>query len=77
LRLAYVRIGGGFVEQLSNSPGGRQLMRSVLKTSGDLGIEVYADDVPDTRTRDLLSAMGIRVMQGAGVAEDSPELAAA
>ena len=52
-------------------------MRSVLKTSSDLGIEVYADDVPDTRTRDLLSAMGIRVMHGAGVAEDSPELAAA
>lgn len=65
--LAYVKLGGGFVGGMSQSPGSQQLTASVLQTARSLGIEVYAEDVPDAATRRILSGLGIDVMRGPGV----------
>jgi len=65
--LAYVKLGGGFVGSLAHSPGSRQMTASVLETARALGIEVYAEDVPDEATRSLLADLGIRVMRGPAI----------
>ncbi|OZI44561.1 GGDEF domain-containing protein [Bordetella genomosp. 5] len=65
--LAYVKLGGGFVGGMTQSPGSQQLTASVLETARGLGIEVYAEDVPDAQTRRVLLDLGINVMRGPGV----------
>lgn len=67
LPLAYVKLGGGFVGGMSQSPGSRQLAGSVIDTARALNIDVYAEDVPDAATRDILASMGVEVMRGPGV----------
>lgn len=67
LPLAYVKLGGGFIGGMSQSPGSQQLTASVLETARKLDIEVYAEDVPDERTRHILSRLGLRIMRGPGV----------
>ncbi len=68
LRLAYVKLGGGFVGGMAHSIGSQQLTVSVLETARALDIAVYAEDVPDTVTRDILAKLGIDIMSGPGVA---------
>jgi EAL domain-containing protein (putative c-di-GMP-specific phosphodiesterase class I) len=67
LRLAYVKLGGGFVGGMSQSLGSQQLAVSVLETARSLNIEVYAEDVPDDATRAILARLGITVMRGPGI----------
>ncbi|ANN78352.1 LapD/MoxY N-terminal periplasmic domain-containing protein [Bordetella flabilis] len=67
LRLAYVKLGGGFVGGMSQSLGSQQLALSVLETARSLKIEVYAEDVPDDATRAILARLGITVMRGPGI----------
>ncbi|MCF7771258.1 bifunctional diguanylate cyclase/phosphodiesterase [Achromobacter pulmonis] len=67
LPLSYVKLGGGFVGGMSQSPGSQQLTASVLETARKLGIAVYAEDVPDSETRHILASLGISVMRGPGV----------
>lgn len=67
LPLSYVRLGGGFVGGMSQSPGSQQLTASVLETARALGIAVYAEDVPDAETQRILAGLGIRIMRGQGV----------
>ena len=44
LPLSYVKLGGGFVGGMSQSPGSQQLTASVLQTARALNIAVYAED---------------------------------
>lgn len=67
LPLSYVKLGGGFVGGMSQSPGSQQLTASVLETARKLGIAVYAEDVPDSETRHILANLGISIMRGPGV----------
>ena len=67
LPLSYVKLGGGFVGGMSQSPGSQQLTASVLETARALNIAVYAEDVPDAETRRILSELGISIMRGPGV----------
>ncbi len=67
LPLSYVKLGGGFVGGMSQSPGSQQLTASVLETARKLHIAVYAEDVPDSETRRILADLGITVMRGPGV----------
>jgi EAL domain-containing protein (putative c-di-GMP-specific phosphodiesterase class I)/GGDEF domain-containing protein len=67
LPLSYVKLGGGFVGGMSQSPGSQQLTASVLETARALNIAVYAEDVPDAETRRILSDLGISIMRGPGV----------
>jgi EAL domain-containing protein (putative c-di-GMP-specific phosphodiesterase class I)/GGDEF domain-containing protein len=67
LRLAYVKLGGGFVSGMSRSLGSQQLAVSVLETARSLDIEVYAEDVPDDATRAILAKLGVNVMRGPGI----------
>ena len=67
LPLSYVKLGGGFVGGMSQSPGSQQLTASVLQTARALNIAVYAEDVPDAETRRILAGLGINVMRGPGV----------
>jgi len=64
LPLSYVKLGGGFVAGLPQSPGSRQLTASILETARALAIEVYAEDVPDEQTRHILAGLGVTVMRG-------------
>jgi EAL domain-containing protein (putative c-di-GMP-specific phosphodiesterase class I) len=59
LPIAYLKLGGEFVGGMTQSPGGRQLAASTAETARTLGIEVYAEDVPDEKTRQLLQQLGI------------------
>lgn len=63
LPIAYLKLGGDFVGGIAQSPGSRQLAASVYETARGLGIEVYAEDVPDDKTRELLRQIGIVAMQ--------------
>ena len=67
LPLSYVKLGGGFVGGMSQSPGSQQLTASVLETARNLGIAVYAEDVPDAETQRILIGLGIGIMRGQGV----------
>jgi len=67
LPLSYVKLGGGFVGGMSQSPGSQQLTASVLETARTLNIAVYAEDVPDAETRRILASLGITIMRGPGV----------
>ncbi|WMD22998.1 LapD/MoxY N-terminal periplasmic domain-containing protein [Achromobacter seleniivolatilans] len=67
LPLSYVKLGGGFVGGMSQSPGSQQLTASVLETARALNIAVYAEDVPDAETQRILSGLGISIMRGPGV----------
>lgn len=67
LPLSYVKLGGGFVGGMSQSPGSQQLTASVLETARSLGIAVYAEDVPDAETQRILQSLGIETMRGQGV----------
>ncbi len=67
LPLSYVKLGGGFVGGMSQSPGSQQLTASVLETARSLGIAVYAEDVPDAETQRILQGLGIDTMRGQGV----------
>ncbi|OZI29802.1 GGDEF domain-containing protein [Bordetella genomosp. 10] len=68
LQLAYVKLGGGFVGGMAQSIGSQQLTVSVLETARALNIAVYAEDVPDAVTRNILANLGIEIMSGPGVA---------
>lgn len=72
LPLAYVKLGGGFVGGMSQSIGSQQLTVSVLETARALGIDVYAEDVPDALTRTILANLGIAIMRGPGVGGITP-----
>ncbi|EFF76059.1 diguanylate cyclase (GGDEF) domain protein [Achromobacter piechaudii ATCC 43553] len=72
LPLSYVKLGGGFVGGMSQSPGSQQLTASVLETARALNIDVYAEDVPDAETRYILAGLGIEVMRGPGVRRAAP-----
>ncbi len=67
LPLSYVKLSGGFIAGMRLSPGSQQLTASVLETAHKLGIDVYAEDVPDTETRDILISLGITLMRGPGI----------
>ncbi|MEN4919763.1 LapD/MoxY N-terminal periplasmic domain-containing protein [Achromobacter spanius] len=67
LPLSYVKLGGGFVGGMSQSPGSQQLTASVLETARNLNIAVYAEDVPDAETQRILVGLGIGIMRGQGV----------
>ncbi len=67
LPLSYVKLGGGFVGGMSQSPGSQQLTASVLETARALEIAVYAEDVPDPETQRILAGLGIGIMRGQGV----------
>lgn len=69
LPLAYVKLGGGFVGGMEQSPGSQQLAASVVDTARKLNIEVYAEDVPDLKTQNILRELGISIMCGPGVGE--------
>ncbi|MDH1181092.1 EAL domain-containing protein [Achromobacter mucicolens] len=73
LPLSYVKLGGGFVGGMSQSPGSQQLTASVLETARSLGIAVYAEDVPDAETQGILQGLGIDIMRGQGVKTASVE----
>jgi len=70
LPLSYVKLGGGFVTGLAQSPGSQALAASVLDLARECNIEVLAEDVPDAATRDILRQLGVTLMRGPGVAEN-------
>lgn len=67
LPVSYLKIGGDFVQAISQSPGSLQLARTIVAIAQNLDIEVYAEDVQDTLAQSTLKNLGIRVMQGPGI----------
>ena len=67
LPLSYLKIGGEFIQAISQSPGSLQIANTIVEIATHLNIDVYAEDVPDARTQTLLQQIGIRVMQGPGI----------
>lgn len=66
--VAYVKLGGNFVIQLSESAGSQALMRSVIDLARGAGIDVCAEDVPDEATAQILKGLGVALMRGPGIA---------
>lgn len=65
--LSYVKLCGGFITGILHSPGSQHLAATVVATAVSLNMAVYAEDVPDAATRDILEKIGIRAIRGAVV----------
>ncbi|HLR13801.1 MAG TPA: EAL domain-containing protein, partial [Burkholderiaceae bacterium] len=63
LPLHYVRIGGGFVNQLDSSQGAAALLRAVVHTATALKIQVLADDATGDAVIMMLDDQGVRRRQ--------------
>ncbi|MGY6273675.1 EAL domain-containing protein [Achromobacter denitrificans] len=65
--LSYLKLSGSFITGLLHSPGSRHLAATVVATATTLHMSVYAEDVPDLATQNILEGLGIHAMRGAGV----------
>ncbi|OWT77181.1 MULTISPECIES: EAL domain-containing protein [unclassified Achromobacter] len=59
LPISYVKMGGEFISEMTQSPGSRHLAASVSETARQLKIDAYAVDIPDGKTEVLLRELGI------------------
>lgn len=62
--LSYLKLCGGFITGLLHSPGSQHLAATVVATAASLGIAVYAEDVPDIATQNVLAGIGVHAMRG-------------
>jgi diguanylate cyclase (GGDEF)-like protein len=65
--LSYLKLSGGFIGGLLHSPGNRHLAATVVATATTLNMEVYAEDVPDIATQNILEGLGVHAIRGAVV----------
>ncbi|MCY1197387.1 diguanylate cyclase (GGDEF) domain protein [compost metagenome] len=65
--LSYLKLSGGFITGLLHSPGSRHLAATVVATATTLRMEVYAEDVPDLATQNILEGLGVHAIRGAVV----------
>lgn len=69
LPLAYLKIGGSFVQGITRSPGNQQLAGTVIQVARTLDIPAYAEGAEEPAARELLQAIGFRLMQDADNAD--------
>lgn len=62
--LSYLKLCGGFITGLLHSPGSQHLAATVVATAAALGIAVYAEDVPDIATQNVLAGIGVHALRG-------------
>ncbi|MDH1302987.1 MULTISPECIES: EAL domain-containing protein [unclassified Achromobacter] len=62
--LSYLKLCGGFITGLLHSPGSQHLAATVVATAAALNIAVYAEDVPDIATQNVLAGLGVHAMRG-------------
>ncbi|CAB3707385.1 EAL domain-containing protein [Achromobacter aegrifaciens] len=62
--LSYLKLCGGFIAGLLHSPGSQHLAATVVATAAALNIAVYAEDVPDIATQNVLAGLGVHAMRG-------------
>lgn len=65
--VSYLKLCGSFITGLLHSPGSQHLAATVMTTAATLGMAVYAEDVPDLATQDILEDLGVRAIRGAVV----------
>lgn len=65
--VSYLKLCGSFITGLLYSPGSQHLAATVMTTAATLGMAVYAEDVPDLATQDILEDLGVRAIRGAVV----------
>lgn len=58
----YVKLGGEFVERLHTSPGAMQLLIAIVETASVVGLQVYADGVPDAESLQILREHGVSTL---------------
>ena len=64
LPVDYLKIDGSFVQNVSQSPAERQLVRGVVEMAAALDTETIAESVPDQSTLEVLRACGVDYAQG-------------
>lgn len=62
----YLRLGGGFINQLDSSQGAAALLRAVVHTATALKIQVLADDASGPAAIMMLDDQGVRRRQAPG-----------
>jgi len=65
--VSYLKLCGGFITGLLHSPGSQHLAATVVATATTLDMAVYAEDVPDSATQEILEDLGVRAIRGAVV----------
>lgn len=65
--VSYLKLCGSFITGLLHSPGSQHLAATVVATATTLGMAVYAEDVPDSATQEILEDLGVRAIRGAVV----------
>ena len=65
--VCYLKLCGSFITGLLHSPGSQHLAATVMATAATLDMAVYAEDVPDSATQDILEDLGVRAIRGAVV----------
>jgi len=65
--VSYLKLCGSFITGLLHSPGSQHLAATVVATATTLDMAVYAEDVPDSATQEILEDLGVRAIRGAVV----------
>jgi EAL domain-containing protein (putative c-di-GMP-specific phosphodiesterase class I) len=64
LPVQYLKIDGSFVDDVAESPAGRQLVRAVVEMALALDRQTIAESVTDEPTLQTLRASGVDYAQG-------------
>lgn len=58
-RIRYVKLGGDLIADLLQSPGATQLIAAITEVAIAQGVKIYAHDVPNVATANLLQEYGV------------------
>lgn len=70
----FVKLDRSIVSGLDRDPRRRAIVQSIVRLSGELGIETIAEGVESAAEADVLSALGCRHLQGFLFGRPSPDL---
>ncbi len=59
VRIRYIKLGGDLISGLLDSPGAVQLIAAITEAAIGQGVKIYAHDVPNQPTADLLREYGV------------------
>ena len=72
LPVDFIKIDGGLVREVSQSPLDRRIIESIVYIAREMGVQTIAEYVENPETRDYLAAIGIDYVQGYAIHRPEP-----
>lgn len=72
LPIDVLKIDGSFIRNIESDPVNYSIVRAVTDIGHQIGLEVIAEWVSDSRTRELLMGLGVDYVQGFGIHRPEP-----